>query len=618
MKIGSDISISISSQLDQTSRAIARALERLSTGKRVNSPSDGVGDYSTLLKLDSQIRGLSQANLNINQVQGLLGVADAAISSQIDLVQRMRDLAVQGSNSLLSSADREALTSELISLREEFNRISQSTQFAGQSLIDGSFIDREIDLNGSGSNVEIVTPDLSLNEAFQKTIGTGSFGDSVSFGSLSGIDEMEVGDFNNDGITDIVGVGQNSETVGILIGNGDATFRALDNISVQGAFGVGVGDFNRDGIEDLAVSDAGGGLAVSVLIGNGDGTFQNAGTIFGGDLPADVVVGDINNDGVSDIVSHGFNDGVSIVYLGNGDGSFQQTQTIQVTDGGFENELADVNNNGVLDYISTSQGGYLSVSLGNGDGTFQAQTTFSGASIIEDFNVGDLNGDGYLDLVTTGEDVGINLGNGDGTFASVTTLSIGSEEVAVDIADVNGDGVLDILATDNSQDAITVLIGNGDGSFSVGSSFATGDNTRALIALDFNADGVVDIASANDLDNDVSILIGQSTQTSAVADIEVLSFESAQSLIGILDNTIERLIEFRSDISSQLSRLNIAQSTNLLQQESLTEAKASIEAADFAIETAELVSQQILQQAQIAALSQANSQLSIVLGLLDL
>ena len=113
------------------------------------------------------------------------------------------------------------------------------------------------------------------------------------------------------------------------------------------------------------------------------------------------------------------------------------------------------------------------------------------------------------------------------------------------------------------------------------------------------------------------MLLGKSRETAAVSDIEVLSSESASSLISILDNTIETLVSDRSELGSISSRLNFTIDANLRQSESLAAAKSSIEDTDFAVETAELVRNQILQQAQVAVSAQANTQLQIILGLFN-
>ena len=166
MKIGSNNSLLASRNLASTSQAIARSLERLSTGKRINSPSDGVVDYTTSVRLDSQVRGLSQINLGLDRARGMIGVADSAIASQLDLVQRMREIAVEGASGTLGTSARKSLNSELSSLLEEFDRITKSTEFDGRKLLDGSSSVSELLLDETGSTLDLETPDLQFDGGF--------------------------------------------------------------------------------------------------------------------------------------------------------------------------------------------------------------------------------------------------------------------------------------------------------------------------------------------------------------------------------------------------------------------------------------------------------------------
>jgi hypothetical protein len=136
---------------------------------------------------------------------------------------------------------------------------------------------------------------------------------------------VAVGDFNGDGIQDLAVANWGSNTVSVLLGNGDGTFQAARNFAAGShPSSVAVGDFNGDGIQDLAVAESGG---VSVLLGNGDGTFEAAHSFAAGG-PDSVLVGDFNRDGIQDLaVVSPF--GVRVL-LGNGDGTFQTTHVSYV------------------------------------------------------------------------------------------------------------------------------------------------------------------------------------------------------------------------------------------------------------------------------------------------
>src|SRR3954451_4298755 len=106
------------------------------------------------------------------------------------------------------------------------------------------------------------------------------------------------GDFNNDSILDLAVANSNGRTVGVLLGNGDGTFRNAVNTSADYPDSLAAGDFNNDTVLDLATASDYG---INVLLGNGDGTFQNARTIYVDSYERSVAVGDFNADGDLDL-----------------------------------------------------------------------------------------------------------------------------------------------------------------------------------------------------------------------------------------------------------------------------------------------------------------------------
>ncbi len=99
--------------LANTTRALSRALERLSTGRRINSARDDASGLARATGLDSQTRSLSRAIKNANEAQAFLSTADGILASQLDLVHRMRELALQAANGTLALGDRSKLNLEL-------------------------------------------------------------------------------------------------------------------------------------------------------------------------------------------------------------------------------------------------------------------------------------------------------------------------------------------------------------------------------------------------------------------------------------------------------------------------------------------------------------------------
>jgi hypothetical protein len=354
---------------------------------------------------------------------------------------------------------------------------------------------------------------------------------------------VAVADVNGDGKPDLVvanycpstgcGNGGISGMVGILLGNGDGTFRTAVSYSSGGvgAQAVAIADVNGDGKPDLLVSNGNPGCGercngtVGVLLGNGDGTFRPA-VIYGsgaGDAQS-VAVADVNGDGKPDLVVANFctfvtcSDGMVGVLLGNGDGTFQPAT---IYDSGGSNAtsvaVADVNNDGNPDLlVANAYSATVGVLLGNGDGTFRAAATYaSGGTLAVAVAVAaaDLNGDGKPDVVVTNASgVGVLLGNGDGTFQKVVTYysgAPGSRSVA--IADVNGDGEPDLLVANNY--GIGLLVGNGDATFPLPVIYSSGGGPFSVAVTDVNGDGRPDLLVANEFS--VGVLLARSTTSTS-------------------------------------------------------------------------------------------------------
>jgi flagellin len=124
--------------LSTSQSALTTSLQRLSSGMRINSAKDDAAGLAISDRMTSQIRGMTQATRNANDGVSLAQTAEGALSTSGDILQRIRELAVQSSNSTNTASDRQALQTEVGQLGSELNRVAQTTQFNGQNLLDGT------------------------------------------------------------------------------------------------------------------------------------------------------------------------------------------------------------------------------------------------------------------------------------------------------------------------------------------------------------------------------------------------------------------------------------------------------------------------------------------------
>lgn len=132
-------SLNTQRQLNSSQSSLTRSLERLSSGLRINSAKDDAAGLAISERFTAQIRGMDQARRNANDGVSLAQTAEGAMQQMGDLMQRIRELAVQAANATNTASDRQALNQEASQLTQELNRFATSTEFNGQKLFDGSF-----------------------------------------------------------------------------------------------------------------------------------------------------------------------------------------------------------------------------------------------------------------------------------------------------------------------------------------------------------------------------------------------------------------------------------------------------------------------------------------------
>lgn len=276
-------------------------------------------------------------------------------------------------------------------------------------------------------------------------------------------------DVNQDGFTDLVTTNIGSNTLSILLGNGDGTFRDQVQLNVcKEPRSLALGLFNRDSYPDVVLACSGGD-EVSVLFGRADGKFEEGPRYPVHRTPIAIASDDLNGDQAPDLVVALRNDKIK-VFLGTGTGEFTHGAQYEYGDTPTSVAMADLSGDGKID-LAVTNGGPMSNA------------------------------------------VSIWKGNGDGTFRPPTDYRTGKRPLGVSFADFNRDRILDLLVINGQQDSFTTFLGIGNGAFQPGRDSGADAGPNFGYARDFNGDSHIDVAIVNIQSSDLSILFGRGDGT---------------------------------------------------------------------------------------------------------
>jgi flagellin len=282
------------------------SMERLSTGKRINSAADDAAGVAIASRLTSEIRGTNQAIRNAMDAQALIDTAEGAHNEVVNILQRMRELAVQAANDTNNTSDRTSLQTEMNELRDEIDRIAATTKWAGKNLLDGA-------TPYNGGTVTAVATAHSDQATFKFQVGSATTAkDMVTANigavsaqalSINGTAAATAADFDlttNITLGTETGTGTTTATAALSIATGTSGGNLTLTVTSTGAV-ASTSAAASTSTTNLAATYATGsfgfeidGQEVSVTIGAGSTNSLNTGI-------ADAIASAINNQGFTGI-----------------------------------------------------------------------------------------------------------------------------------------------------------------------------------------------------------------------------------------------------------------------------------------------------------------------------
>jgi len=290
------MSMTAQRNLSASANSLATSMQRLSSGLRVNSAKDDAAGLAISERMNSQVRGLNVAARNANDGISLAQTAEGALGKVGDMLQRMRELAVQSANASNNSDDRKALQSEVTQLRQEIDRVAKTTAFNGTKLLDGSLANATFQVGAnSGEGIAID----SIVSAKSDTLGTaaiymtdeiavadptsGTFA-AVDAGTLS-VGGVELGKLNEAS----TGAERASQIVAAINAKSSDTGVFAREVVTSGAV-TGYQLFSTEALDEGSGGNI-AGLSVSAA---------NIGTIAGASATQDFALADININSFGD------------------------------------------------------------------------------------------------------------------------------------------------------------------------------------------------------------------------------------------------------------------------------------------------------------------------------
>jgi flagellin len=508
-------SLNTQRNLSKSSMSLAHAMERLSSGLRINKAADDAAGLGISNRMTTQINGLNQASRNANDGISLASTAEGALAEVTANLQRVRELAVQSANSSNSSSDRAALDQEVQQRLQEIDRSAQQTAFNGQRVLDGSFGTATFQVGANvGETIGIGLSTSMRTSAIGKTadyVGTAQYDSTKAVGAQGGgvvaATALASGDLTIAiGTSSAISVGASADlssgtgNAGRTAGSAYSKLQAINSASIPGLTATADTTVSFDFTNIPTASETGYTLSI-----NGQAVYSAYNAVSAGaDLTGSAVALAINTNAAAT--------GVTAAY---------DSVTGRMT-------------------LNASDGRNITVS----------QTS----------------------AITAGAGLGATTGNNNTLNDALTALTT-----------VAATAVTNVYAGTIRLTANETISLSGANEAYVG---YTNNQAMALGSSALNSSSVTSVANSN--------------TTITRVDSALSSVSSLRSTLGAIQNRFQSAIN-STDVTA----------------ENLTAARSRIQDADFASETAKMTSANILQQAGVSVLAQANSSQQAILKLLQ-
>ncbi len=585
------------SNLTKSKSSLTTAMERLSSGMRINNAKDDAAGQAIANRMTSQIKGLAQAQRNANDGISVAQTAEGALNQINDNLQRIRELTVQSQNDTNSSDDRASIQAEITQRLDEINRISKETNFNGTKVLNA---ENQMKIQVGANDGEEIR--IGLKEINSRTLQLDGF--NVDGGQVT---------VNNRAATatDLTGytAGATNATTGVTTyssgGNAAATVASLTGAGyVAGATTNGITTYTKAGAANATATVA---SAVAAAAAVGGSTIDVSGvtyTVTSGNFVATGTVADAAAVSAALTPTSG-------------------TANITVTLGSTTYTATLATDGTIADWINSSDS--------NGTTAIATNTNIATLAAVSDVTVGLTGGaDTYTDFTkTTTLDAAAMAAAITGNGATIT---IGSDSYDIDTSDVvtvGGApvyvqaGALTTAATAPAENAYVDAQGNvfqdaaatsqalyvaGDGSLTT----AAGTSTSVYVK-----DGNVfqDAAATQQLYVDGQSSTNPPALTTG-ASYSIPADNPTANPLAVLDNALKIVDTLRSDLGAIQNRFESAITNLRTNETNLSAARSRIEDADYAVEVANMTRAQILQQAGTSVLAQANQVPQGVLSLL--